>query len=73
MLRWPFAGPSGYVLTTDNVTKYIGLCNIYSKIKIKKSFLTTASLVLPNLSIHKIQASFTQSKREQNFIIDILH
>jgi hypothetical protein len=72
MLRWPFPGPSGYILTTDNVIKYVGLCNIYSKIKIKKSFLATASLALPNLSIHEIQASFTQSKRKQNFIICIL-
>jgi len=73
MLRWPVAGLSGCILTTENVIKYIGLCNTYSKINIKKSFLATASLALPNLSILEIQASFTQSKRKQNFMMGILH
>jgi hypothetical protein len=73
MLRWPVAGLSGYLLTTDNVIKYTGLCNIYSKVKTKKSFLTTASSTLPNLSSHEIQSPFTHSKRKQNFKTCTLH
>jgi hypothetical protein len=73
ILRWPVAGLSGYILTIDNVIKHTGLCNIYSKIKIKNSFLATASLALPNLGIHEIQASFRHSTRKQNFAMGIFN